>query len=759
MDSLFPCVLLFSIIGYFRHIINNSSKDSPKYLINLNKTNESWIKNDKWVSRLTPIFSLFVIFYNFIAWSIYGLTSLFELIRLIILFIWKYVKFIILWIWNEVLHPTLFFVIKLCWHYFIVFSWKLFQFSFSFIIQSYSKSNIIYSFKKLIIFSSCLSIIWIIYSFINSIVVLVIGSIVVLFLFQLLIFQSVSYYRSKNYKKEWIEPNLKLCVLWFIIASVGTLGLFLLHQNANDIVFSGLSVSLSQILFPISLILFFIFIYSFNFLPAYTSDVNGKIKVEDFLKNLIIRLPKLIFSQPFYNLGAAITLSLPLIFSFLLLQSIEIVSKNNSQIWQNNILQLPTNSSQISSNNEKIDDYNDELNKLDSQLINTTTYDEELARINTEISDANKLKNLLIDNNSIFTFEGEAYVGETQRFSVENVMNCTEYKWAIINPDNDKEILSKTFESSNNNTGAYNFFHTWKYPRSYKIVFTPSNNCGKGQQKSRIVYVKKRPEPKLSMDNPTGKESICRGDTVQYTAGTLNFNEYEWEIPKNATFYSGNKSKKITIILGDTPGTVRVRGLKHDAAGNIINQSLWSGTLVKVAPSLGMQHYTVTKIPDEKIVIKSIERPFLFYTLEEADKIITNLNEEFSNVENDKVRYIDNIKVSKEGSKERINSNIDRLNESTASNRSQMLGGIFALFGFALLVSITLSTVWSYGISFNFDLYNFEQPKIHYWKKLIADLKLQNPNQPLLGWFVLFFGGSIYLTVVGFILSIFKIIY
>jgi hypothetical protein len=437
------------------------------------------------------------------------------------------------------------------------------------------------------------------------------------------------------------------------------------------------------------------------------------------------------------------------------LQSIEIVSKNNSQIWQNNILQLPTNSSEISSNNDKIDEHNDELNQLNNQLIDTTIYDDKIRRINAEISDANKLKNRLIDINSIFTFEGEAYVGETQRFSVENVMNCTEYKWAIINPDDDKEILSKTFEPTYNNTGAYNFYHTWKYPRSYKIAFTPSNNCGEGEQLSRIVYVKKRPEPKLSMGNPTGKTSLCQGDTVQYTAGASNFDEYEWEIPKNASFYSGTKSKKITIIIGDTPGTVRVKGLKHDAAGNIINQSLWSGTLVKVSPSLGKQYYTVPKIPDEKIVVKSIERPFLFYTLEEADKFITDLNEKLSNVENDKFRYIENYTASINESKERINSNIDRLNESTSRNISQILGGIFALFGFALLVSMTLSALWSYCISFNFDLYNFEQPKKHYWKKLIEDLKLQNPNQPLLGWFVLFFGGSIYLTVVGFMLSIF----
>ena len=123
----------------------------------------------------------------------------------------------------------------------------------------------------------------VIYSFFNSKIILYTGYVGLIFLLQFLIFKSASFFRSKNYKEEWIEPSLKLSALWFIIASMGTLGLFLLNQNSNDIVISGFSVPLTQILLPISLIPLFLFIFSFNFLPAYTSNAHGKIKIEEFV--------------------------------------------------------------------------------------------------------------------------------------------------------------------------------------------------------------------------------------------------------------------------------------------------------------------------------------------------------------------------------------------------------------------------------------------------------------------------------------------
>jgi len=744
-------IVIFSLIGYLRFIMN---KSSPKYLINLNTTNTSWLKKDSWRSRFTPIFSLFVVIYNYIAWSIYGLTSLLELVGYILSLIWTYVKFIILWIWHEVLHPTLFFVIKLCWHYLVIFSWKIFQFSFSFIIPSYCKSNILYSFKQLLIFSSTLSIIWIIYSLLNSKIILFIGCIGLAFLLQFLIFKSTSFFRSKNYKEEWIEPSLKLSALWFIIASTGSAVLFLLNQNSNDIVISGLSVPLTQILLPISIILFFVFIISFNFLPAYTSNADGKINIVDFVINIIYRLPKLIFSQPFYALGSAITLIIPLIISFLLLQSIESISKNNSIKWQRNIFQLPVVSLEISSNNDRVDGYKDALNEIDDKINNAIVYDEKLSL--RKIAEAEKLKSLLIDN-SIFTFEGDAFVEEMQRFSVNNILSCTEYKWAIIDPDTNKELIYDVVPS--NNSLTYEFNHTWKYPGRYKIAFTPSNNCGTGQSISRIIYVKKRQEPKLLMDNPLGNEFVCQGDTAEYTAGTLGFDEYEWEIPNNARFLNAEKKvKTIKIIWGDNPGTVRVKGLIYSAEGHnagrkIVNHSNWSGTLVNVAPSVGGTQFAVDKIPDEIIEIESIARPLLFYTLEEANEYIRVLKENLStiNFDNDKSNIISNLKLSKE----EINSKIEMLNDDSAKNRSQISGTILAIFGFAILFSITFSTVWTYQISFNFDFYNFEQSNNHYWKNLIDDFKSQNPNQPLLGWFVLFIGGPVLLSSMIVIFSIF----
>ena len=161
MSYLFiKLIIIFPLIGYLRYTINNNS---PNYLINLSETNASWLKKDSLKSRFTPIFNLLVVIYNYIAWTIYGLASLFELAGYILSLIWKFVKFIILWIWNEVLNPTLFSVVKLCWHYLVIFSWKLFQFAFSFIIPSHFKSNILYSFKQVLKLSSTLSIIWILY--------------------------------------------------------------------------------------------------------------------------------------------------------------------------------------------------------------------------------------------------------------------------------------------------------------------------------------------------------------------------------------------------------------------------------------------------------------------------------------------------------------------------------------------------------------------------------------------------------------------
>jgi hypothetical protein len=48
-----------------------------------------------------------------------------------------------------------------------------------------------------------------------------------------------------------------------------------------------------------------------------------------------------------------------------------------------------------------------------------------------------------------------------------------------------------------------------------------------------------------------------------------------------------------------------------------------------------------------------------------------------------------------------------------------------------------LSVVWTYLVTYHYDMFGFEQEGKHYWINLLDELKSKNPNQPLLGIFVL----------------------
>jgi hypothetical protein len=354
-----------------------------------------------------------------------------------------------------------------------------------------------------------------------------------------------------------------------------------------------------------------------------------------------------------------------------------------------------------------------------------------LQKKNNEIVEANELKKRLI-NNSIFTFDGDSYVGEKQKFSINKIESCSEYKWQIINPNNNKVLKTKEINTKPNAL-SYIFTHKWKNKGSYKISLTPSNSCGEAQPYSRIVEVITKPETKLFMNNPKGKVLVCQGDTTSYTVGTLGFNEYEWEIPGNASYDSGQKGKKIKIVWGDTPGTVRVRGIKKDNGNHTINSSIWSGLLVNISPNINIKSTSINKIPDEIIQIKPIKRPFLFYTLDEANSYITKLNKELFIINNNK----DDIFSKYQLSSNSFNAQIDTILNDSDNKRADMFGTILGMFGLSLLISIAFSTLWTYQILYNFELYNFEQTNTHYWKNEINNLKSKNSNQPLLGWFVL----------------------
>ena len=145
MEAFIFILLTLSLLGLFRFQI---SGNKPLGLIDLKKITENWISDKSWISRLTPIFSLLVIIYNFGMWILNGVLAIVDILK----YLFKIIKVIVSWIWNEILHPTIFLTAKLLWHYLILFLWKLFLSSISTnkIKEVFKRKNIIFSFKVMV---------------------------------------------------------------------------------------------------------------------------------------------------------------------------------------------------------------------------------------------------------------------------------------------------------------------------------------------------------------------------------------------------------------------------------------------------------------------------------------------------------------------------------------------------------------------------------------------------------------------------------
>ena len=193
-----PC-----IIGYLRFSLDGKK---PDFLINLGKITKTWLEPNSWLGRFTPIFSVVVVVYNLFAWFIYGIISSIEFIAFLFTKLW----WLILWIWNEVLHPTLFSLIKLLWHYIIIMFWKLFQFAIKLIPSAFVWKNVLNSFKSILILGGMVTLVWVLFSLIGDYqIILILGLAATFYLLQYLIYKSTSFYRPDKYNKSWVKPNLR----------------------------------------------------------------------------------------------------------------------------------------------------------------------------------------------------------------------------------------------------------------------------------------------------------------------------------------------------------------------------------------------------------------------------------------------------------------------------------------------------------------------------------------------------------------------
>ena len=123
----------------------------------------------------------------------------------------------------------------------------------------------------------------------------------------------------------------------------------------------------------------------------------------------------------------------------------------------------------------------------------------------------------------------------------------------------------------------------------------------------------------------------------------------------------------------------------------------------------------------------------MYYSLRELNYEIQRLNSQLTAIINEDEANKKAYKVNKAS----ILDEIDELTSAISDLIIHFISIVLAMLGFVILAAIALSTIWTYSISFSFDLFNFEQKGKHYWEQLIDENISKNPNQPLLGWFVL----------------------
>jgi hypothetical protein len=624
------CLIIasLSLLGYLRSSIDGKK---PGFLLNSQSLIKNWQTENNWAARFSPLFAIFIFPFNFLAWGVYGLSSMLEFFA----FIFRKLWWLVLWFWNEVLHPTVFALVRLLWHYAMVIGWKIFSFAFAKIPEGVKKTNIIFALKKLLLFGAVFLVALISYLLTMNIIVLVIGSLLVFYSFQYTVFTTITYFRSDDFSISPVLPGLRISVLWLALSTVSTALLVLLTQFADVYIINGLSIILIQVLLPLAVLFGLAFLSTTFYLPAFMKENGPDAEVLKFLKVMLFRCPKLCVSQPFQFIGLFVLSVIPWLVILLFNAGIKQITEKDIPEWYEHAIVMNYHIPSISANNLAVENILTEKGQL---ILQRDSVDQAFNnRINTsrnELDEAVNLKSKIRDN-AIHTFDRKAYVGEKQSFSIPDIEKCTDYEWKIKDATSNAEIRKINIDRSQI-SGSPVFYHQWSKAGNYVISLVPKNICGNATEASVKVEVINRPV-----------ESTANGQG----------SEDKFELP-------------------------------------------------------------VTRY---------------FVTREAADYAIDMINGEINETQQEK-------KVALRAFDKQIRVLEDRLNhlEFTSKEHVQMLiSKILGLVGLVLMAVLYLSMIWTYLVTYHYDMFGFLQEGKHYWMNLLDEIRMKNPNQPLLGVFVL----------------------
>lgn len=709
--------IAFILIGFLRSQYDGKY---PGGLISEKEMSTKWLADNTWSARFSILFLPLIFAFNLLVWIVFGLTSFFEFLAFILQKLW----WLILFIWKLVFYPTIFWLAKLIWHYPVGYTWRFFEYSFKHISISLNQSNIIYSAGKLLkigILGAVLSIIYLIFP---NIISLTIGCVVFVLYFQFVVFQSISNFRPE-FSENKNKPSLNMLIVWLGIAVLSSAilgGIKLLDTYP----ISAMGVTISQVLLPILVLVVIGFISAVTCLAPYYQNVD-RINTLDYLKAILFRLPKLIYAQPFQLIGMAIVGAIPFLLVYALNYGTSIVTGRDFIDWKDEILTLDEHipaytaaRMSIATNLENIDNL---IKEKDSGVAD---YENSLKKLEDERAKAESLKNQ-IEYDKIHTFDGKAYVGETQFFSIPGISNCAEYKWVV--EKNGNIIYEQTLYEGLNKSSSI-FYYTWRSPGEYMVWLTPSNDCGSSRSIFAFVDVLEIPQ-KSGIMAPIGKREVCENEKLTYQTEP-GYYTYEWRHPFGE---EKTQNEKLTLTWGDVSGTVQVRGVNRDGS-----KTLWRGTDVLLKPLPFNDNSNERLLADEYQTEFDISREFIFKTIEEAaDSLnrIAFLKERLTQLMDEFVSDIERRIKNAQDENEIIRNGI-------RDSLYDLIGKILAALGLALAFALLLPTIFTYFLLFHFDLFDFRQKGKHYWQNTLTEIRQRNPQQPLLGIFIL-------LSIIGLI--------
>ena len=704
-------------IGFLRSKLGNKVNSA---LVNIGDKTRQWLSEDTFTARVSLFFLPLLALYNFMAWALFGLQSILDSILWVLNFIW----WLLNWCWNEVLHPTVFALARLVWHYLVRSSWKLFEHSFVPVRSSVAKDNIVPAIYILLRLTLLLAAGLAVFQLADQLFLIFPALLLAFFLIQQALFRLLQLVEPQKFTAANAQMATKLTALWLAVAAIAAGALSLVwYFQASDIA-AGLGVTVTQAGITAAVLTGSAFLSATTCLPAHLHESGGSTTVISYLKTLLWRLPKLTFGQIFLIPGLMVVSIIPVALAMVMSLALDKVTGKDTLGWVSEVSAMNTILPSIGANMDSITRQEEDSVRLEAEKAKAVA--EHNQKIQTTQNTLKQNKQLLaaIKDRQIHTMTETPMVGDTQFFSVPGLPSCGIYDWQV--KDSAGKILSEERNSPRIGSSSI-FYYTWIQDGEYTINLIPKNNCGDGEPITRKVVVSKRSESSFSIAKPSGNTQVCTSDELPYAAQG-GFGLYEWQVPQDASIIGSSNQSRIMVKFGQQSGTVRVRAATAEG-----KYSLWVGLNVRVMPLPGRNESQPDYKGDEVSNDRARTFAFVFQTREIGKDSVAAVQSRLNRQEAAKRATLAYFAGMIHETQVRID--LHQLDIRMLLYR--MIGDLLALAGLALLFSLTFAAPLLYFVQYHFSLYGFAQSGKHYWEELLEGIRARNPQQPLLGIFAL----------------------